>query len=63
MSRHYEHKDYTMLRIDNEIMRDRIIQLRDEIKKLKDEIEKLKNQREDLFVEKWGIGDAKGVQK
>jgi predicted nucleic acid-binding Zn-ribbon protein len=63
MSRHYEHKDYTMLRFDNEIMRDRIIQLRDEIKKLKDEIEKLKNQREDLFVEKWGLDHDKGIQE
>jgi predicted nucleic acid-binding Zn-ribbon protein len=63
MSRNYENKDYTILRLDNETMRDRIKQLHGEIKQLKDEIEKLKNQRENLFVEKWGIGDGEGIQK
>lgn len=62
MSRNYEHKDYSILRLDNETMRDRIKQLREEIKLLKDEIEKLKNERETIFVQKWNIGDGKGIQ-
>lgn len=63
MSRNYEHKDYSILRMDNETMRDRIKQLNAEIKLLKDEIEKLKYQREDLFVEKWQLGDGQGIQE
>lgn len=62
MSRNYESKDYSMLRIDNETMRDRIKQLNGEIKKLKDEIEKLKNERENLFIEKWELDDGEGFQ-
>lgn len=54
MSR-YDSKEFTIMRLDNETMRDRIKQLNAEIKQLKDEIEKLKNQREDLFVEKWRL--------
>lgn len=61
MSRNYESKDYSMLRIDNETMRDRIKELNGEIKKLKDEIEKLKNERENLFVEKWQLGNDNGI--
>lgn len=63
MSRNYEHKDYSILRLDNDAMRDRIKQLNAEIKLLKDEIEKLKYQREDLFVEKWQLGDDQRIQK
>jgi predicted nucleic acid-binding Zn-ribbon protein len=63
MSRNYESKDYSMLRIDNETMRDRIKELNGEIKKLKDEIEKLKNERENLFVEKWQLGNDNGIQR
>ena len=63
MSRNYEHKDYSILRMDNETMRDRIKQLNAEIKLLKDEIEKLKYQREDLFVEKWQLDKSKGLQE
>lgn len=63
MSRNYEHKDYSILRLDNESMRDRIKQLNAEIKLLKDEIEKLKNERESLFVEKWQLGDDQGIQE
>lgn len=63
MSRNYEHKDYSILRMDNETMRDRIKQLNAEIKLLKDEIEKLKYQREDLFVEKWQLDKSKGIQE
>jgi predicted nucleic acid-binding Zn-ribbon protein len=62
MSRNYESKDYSILRLDNETMRDRIKELNGEIKKLKDEIEKLKIEREDLFVEKWQLGDGQGLQ-
>jgi len=62
MSRNYEHKDYSILRLDNETMRDRIKQLREEIKLLKDEIEKLKNERENIFVQKWQLGDGEGLQ-
>lgn len=61
MSRNYESKDYSILRLDNETMRDRIKQLNGEIKKLKDEIEKLKNERESLFAEKWQLGEGKGI--
>lgn len=39
MSRNYEHKDYSILRLDNETMRDRIKKLKDEIKKLKEELD------------------------
>jgi cell division septum initiation protein DivIVA len=39
MSRNYEHKDYSILRLDNETMRDRIKELKDEIKKLKEELD------------------------
>lgn len=63
MSRNYEHKDYSILRLDNDAMRDRIKQLNAEIKLLKDEIEKLKYQREDLFVEKWQLDKSKGIQE
>lgn len=63
MSRNYEHKDYSILRMDNETMRDRIKQLNAEIKLLKDEIEKLKYQREDLFVEKWQLDKSEGIQE
>lgn len=63
MSRNYEHKDYSILRLDNETMRDRIKELNGEIKKLKDEIEKLKNERENLFVEKWQLGNDNGIQR
>ena len=63
MSRNYEHKDYSILRLDNDTMRDRIKQLNAEIKLLKDEIEKLKNERESLFVEKWQLGDDQGIQE
>ena len=62
MSRNYESKDYSILRLDNETMRDRIKELNGEIKKLKDEIEKLKIEREDLFVEKWQLGNGQGLQ-
>ena len=62
MSRNYESKDYSILRLENETMRDRIKELNGEIKKLKDEIEKLKIEREDLFVEKWQLGDGQGLQ-
>ena len=62
MSRNYEHKDYSILRLDNETMRDRIKQLKDEIKLLKDEIEKLKNERENIFIEKWELDQSKGIQ-
>ena len=63
MSRNYESKDYSILRLENETMRDRIKELNGEIKKLKDEIEKLKIEREDLFVEKWQLGDGQGIQR
>lgn len=63
MSRNYEHKDYSILRMDNETMHDRIKQLNAEIKLLKDEIEKLKYQREDLFVEKWQLDKSEGIQE
>lgn len=63
MNRNYEHKDYSILRLDNDTMRDRIKQLNAEIKLLKDEIEKLKDERESLFVEKWQLGDDQGIQE
>jgi predicted RNase H-like nuclease (RuvC/YqgF family) len=63
MSRNYEHKDYSILRLDNETMRDRIKELSGEIKLLKDEIEKLKNERENIFIEKWELGDGEKLQK
>ena len=63
MSRNYEHKDYSILRLDNETMRDRIKQLKAEIKLLKDEIEKLKNERENIFIEKWELDQSKGIQE
>jgi len=39
MSRNYEHKDYSILRLDNEAMRERIVELKAEIKKLKEELD------------------------
>lgn len=63
MSKYYEHKDYSILRLDNETMRDRIKQLRAEIKLLKDEIEKLKNERENIFIQKWDLEGGETIQK
>lgn len=63
MSRNYEHKDYSIIRFDNEVLRDRVKALKLENKALKEENEKLKNEWEDIFVKRWHLCKGDCIQE